>query len=102
MVEVECDRVEQLDEAVAAGATVVLLDNMTPDQVASCVDRVRASGAAALIEVSGGIDLVSAPGFAAAGADLLSVGALTHSAPVLDLGLDLPLDPTSRRLRGKA
>jgi nicotinate-nucleotide pyrophosphorylase (carboxylating) len=101
MVEVECDRVEQVDEAVAAGATVILLDNMSPDQVAACVDRVRATGSPALIEVSGGINLDTAPGYAAAGADLLSMGALTHSAPVLDLGLDLPLDPTSRQLRGK-
>jgi nicotinate-nucleotide pyrophosphorylase (carboxylating) len=89
MVEVECDRDEQVAEAVAAGATVVMLDNMAPDQVKVCVAEVRASGTATLVEVSGGVDLDSAPQFAAAGADLISVGALTHSAPVLDLGLDL-------------
>ena len=49
----------------------------------------RAAGAAVLVEVSGGVTLATAPALAAAGADLLSVGALTHSAPVLDLGLDL-------------
>jgi nicotinate-nucleotide pyrophosphorylase (carboxylating) len=92
MVEVECDRAEQVDEAVAAGATVVMLDNMTPDQVKACVAQVRASGTATLVEVSGGVDLDSAPLYAAAGADLISVGALTHSAPVLDLGLDLTSD----------
>jgi nicotinate-nucleotide pyrophosphorylase (carboxylating) len=89
MVEVECDRLAQVDEAVVAGATVVLLDNMDPDQVADAVARVRAAGSDVLIEVSGGVSLANAPALAAAGADLLSAGALTHSAPVLDLGLDL-------------
>ena len=89
MVEVECDRLDQVDEAVAAGATVVMLDNMGPDLVAEAVSRVRSAGSNALIEVSGGVTLTSAPALAAAGADVLSAGALTHSAPVLDLGLDL-------------
>jgi nicotinate-nucleotide pyrophosphorylase (carboxylating) len=89
MVEVECDRLDQVDEAIAAGATVVMLDNMGPDLVAEAVARVRGAGSDALIEVSGGVTLDSAPDLAAAGADLLSAGALTHSAPVLDLGLDL-------------
>ena len=89
MVEVECDRLDQVDEAVAAGATVVMLDNMGPDLVARAVARVRSAGSDALIEVSGGVTLASAAALAAAGADVLSAGALTHSAPVLDLGLDL-------------
>jgi len=89
MIEVECDRLDQVDEAVGAGATVVLLDNMGPDQVAAAVATVRAAGAGILVEVSGGVTPESAPALAAAGADLLSAGALTHSAPVLDLGLDL-------------
>jgi nicotinate-nucleotide pyrophosphorylase (carboxylating) len=89
MVEVECDRPAQVDEAAAAAATVIMLDNMTPDQVAGCVSRLRASGVDTLVEVSGGVTLETAPGLAAAGADLISVGALTHSAPVLDLGFDL-------------
>jgi nicotinate-nucleotide pyrophosphorylase (carboxylating) len=90
MIEVECDRVDQVSEAVGAGATVVMLDNMGPELVAECVAQVRASGAGTLVEVSGRMDLDSAPRMAAAGADLISVGALTHSAPVLDLGFDLP------------
>ena len=53
MVEVECDRLDQVAEAVAAGATVVMLDNMGPDQVAECVARVRAAGTGTLVEVSG-------------------------------------------------
>ena len=89
MVEVECDRLDQVAEAVAAGATVVLLDNMGPETVAEAVALVRGAGSDALVEVSGGVTLATAPGLAAAGADLLSAGALTHSAPVLDLGLDL-------------
>jgi nicotinate-nucleotide pyrophosphorylase (carboxylating) len=89
MVEVECDRLDQVDEAVAAGATVVMLDNMGPDLVAEAVARVRAAGSHSLVEVSGGVTLATAPALAAAGADVLSAGALTHSAPALDLGLDL-------------
>jgi nicotinate-nucleotide pyrophosphorylase (carboxylating) len=91
MVEVECDRADQVVQAVDAGAAAVLLDNMTPDEVASCVRSVRArpDAAGVLIEVSGGVSLESAPLYASAGADLVSVGAITHSAPVLDLGLDL-------------
>ena len=92
MVEVECDRTDQVIEAVAAGPTVVMLDNMAPDQVAECVALVVAAGSGALVEVSGGVTLATAPLMAAAGADLISVGALTHSAPVLDLGFDLPAD----------
>jgi nicotinate-nucleotide pyrophosphorylase (carboxylating) len=90
MVEVECDRPDQVSQAVEAGASVVMLDNMGPDQVARCVALVRAGGTGALVEVSGRVDLDLAPQMAAAGADLISVGALTHSAPVLDLGFDLP------------
>jgi nicotinate-nucleotide pyrophosphorylase (carboxylating) len=91
MVEVECDRADQVTEAVEAGAAAVLLDNMTPQEVAACVALVgpRGAGSAVLIEVSGGVTLDTAPLYAAAGADLVSVGAITHSAPVLDLGLDL-------------
>lgn len=93
LVEVECDRLEQVEEAVAAGATMVLLDNMTPDEVTRCVAVVHGAAATAsartLVEVSGGVTLDTAPLLAAAGADFVSVGALTHSAPALDLGLDL-------------
>ena len=91
MVEVECDRIEQVAAAVEAGATVVLLDNMTPGEVEACVRLVRGlpGGAEVLVEVSGGVNLTTAGAYASAGADLVSVGALTHSAPTLDLGFDL-------------
>jgi nicotinate-nucleotide pyrophosphorylase (carboxylating) len=85
-VEVECDRLEQLEEALAAGATMVLLDNMTPAQVRTCVDVV--SGRIP-VEVSGGITLDTIAAYAKAGADLISTSAITQSAPAFDLGLDL-------------
>lgn len=91
LVEVECEQPEQVEEACRAGAGAVLLDNMSPEEAARCADLARRSapGGAVLVEVSGGIDLASAPRYAAAGVDLISVGALTHSVPALDLGLDL-------------
>jgi nicotinate-nucleotide pyrophosphorylase (carboxylating) len=84
-VQVECDTRGQLKEALAAGAELVLLDNMTPGDVAACV--VDAAGSC-LVEISGGVTLDTAGAFAAAGADFIAVGALTHSAPALDIGLD--------------
>ncbi|MGA2036936.1 MAG: carboxylating nicotinate-nucleotide diphosphorylase [Acidimicrobiales bacterium] len=91
LVEVECDRADQVTEALSAGASAVLLDNMAPDEVARCVALVHegAEPGTILVEVSGGVSLETAPAYARAGADLISVGALTHSAPVLDIGLDL-------------
>ena len=84
-VEVECDRIEQVQEALDAGADLVMLDNMEPDLVAQCVELIDRR---AKVEVSGGITLANLGDFADAGADFISVGALTHSAPVLDIGLD--------------
>jgi nicotinate-nucleotide pyrophosphorylase (carboxylating) len=88
-VEVECDRREQVEEAVAAGADMVLLDNMTPGQVAEIVAYVREADPRCLIDVSGGIDLSTVASYAACRPDFIAVGAITHSAPVLDIGLDL-------------
>jgi nicotinate-nucleotide pyrophosphorylase (carboxylating) len=85
-VEVECDTTAQVTEAVAAGADMVLLDNMEPAEVAACVALV---GGRCAVEVSGRVTLEKVPDYAATGADFISVGALTHSAPVLDIGLDL-------------
>ncbi len=86
VVEVECDSVEQLQQALDAGAGMVLLDNMKPDEVAECV---RLVGGRIPVEVSGGIILDTVAAYGAAGADFVSVGAITHSAPILDIGLDL-------------
>ena len=87
-VQVEADSFEQLEEAIAAEADIVLLDNMPPEEVQRCVHR-RGSAARPLLEVSGGIDLQSLHAYAGTGVDLISIGALTHSAPVLDIGLDV-------------
>jgi nicotinate-nucleotide pyrophosphorylase (carboxylating) len=84
-VEVECDRVEQVDRAIAAGADIVLLDNMTVDMLRDCVRRVHGK---AILEASGGVTLSTARSIAETGVDWISVGALTHSAPALDLALD--------------
>ncbi len=88
-IEIEVDSLTQLDEVIAEGADVVLLDNMGAATLAEAVGRVRAARPAMLTEASGGVDLASVGGIARAGVDLISVGALTHSAPVLDLGLDI-------------
>ena len=90
-VEVEADRLDQVVEAMAAGADLVLLDNMTPGEVARCVAE-RGERHRPLLEVSGGVTLDTVAAYAAAGVDLISVGALTHSAPVLDLALDLDVE----------
>ena len=92
-VQVECDTFDQCVEALEAGADAVLLDNMAPEEVAACVAaaEVRQGGQArrTLLEISGGVNLDTIAAYAAAGADMISVGALTNSAPVLDIGFDL-------------
>ena len=84
LVEVECRTDEEVDEALDAGAPRLLLDNMTPDQMSSIVVRV---GDRAELEASGGIDLRTIRAVAETGVHFISVGALTHSAPALDLSL---------------
>jgi nicotinate-nucleotide pyrophosphorylase (carboxylating) len=92
-VEVECDRAEQVQEAIAAGATMVLLDNMTPDAVRACVALARGTASAGfLVEVSGGVTLDTVRAYADAGADLISTSVITQSAPALDLAFDLRPD----------
>jgi nicotinate-nucleotide pyrophosphorylase (carboxylating) len=88
-VHVECDRLEQVDEALAAGADLVLLDNMAPDQVAAAVEVRDVKRPDCLVEASGGISLENARAYAEAGVDLISSGAITNSAPVLDVALDI-------------
>ena len=89
-VEVECDTVDQVREVVAAGADLVLLDNMSVADMRTAVEVCRAAGV--LTEASGGLRLDNARAVAETGVDFLAVGALTHSAPVLDLGVDLRLE----------
>ncbi|MGH3318687.1 MAG: carboxylating nicotinate-nucleotide diphosphorylase [Streptosporangiaceae bacterium] len=85
--EVECDTVAQVREAVDAGARLVLFDNMSLDEMREAVSLARAHGVAT--EASGGVTLRTAADVAATGVDYIAVGALTHSAPALDFGLDL-------------
>ena len=88
-VQVECDQRDQVNTAIEAGADLVLLDNMTPEQVAECVKIVDGRFP---VEVSGNVSVETLGAYVDAGANLISVGALTHSAPVLDIGLDLDLN----------
>jgi nicotinate-nucleotide pyrophosphorylase (carboxylating) len=92
-IEVEVDTLVQLDEALAAGADIILLDNFTDEDVALAMRRVAAAARRPLIEVSGGITLDRLPGLAATGVDIISVGGLTHSARAVDLSLELALAP---------
>jgi nicotinate-nucleotide pyrophosphorylase (carboxylating) len=88
-VEVECDRLEQVAQAVSAGADMVLLDNMDVAEVRECVAAVRSDPSRrVLVEVSGGVTLDNARGYADAGADLISTSRITQSAPALDIGFD--------------
>lgn len=84
--EVEVEDLQGVDDAVAAGADAILLDNMTPEEVREAVAR---AGGKALLEVSGGINLDNVRSYAEAGVDLISVGALTHSAPAADVALEV-------------
>jgi nicotinate-nucleotide pyrophosphorylase (carboxylating) len=91
-VEVEIEDEAGLREAMAAGADVVLLDNMGPAEVAEAVSLVRSEAPGTLVEVSGSVDLTTVRAYAEAGPDLISVGALTHSAPAADVSLDVSVE----------
>jgi nicotinate-nucleotide pyrophosphorylase (carboxylating) len=88
VVEVEVDTVEQLDDVLAASPDLVLLDNMTPTTLRAAVARRDAHAPGVELEASGGIDLQTVRIIAETGVDRISVGALTHSAVSLDIGLD--------------
>ena len=89
--EVECRSPAEVDEALAAGAPRLLLDNMTPGELRAIVAQV---GGRARLEASGGVTLDTLRDYAQTGVDWISVGALTHSAPALDLSLTLEATPT--------
>jgi nicotinate-nucleotide pyrophosphorylase (carboxylating) len=84
-VEVECDNLDQVRAALAAGADVILLDNMSTDELR---EAVRVVAGRAILEASGGVNLTTVRPIAETGVDWISVGALTHSAPAMDLALD--------------
>ncbi|MEP6625708.1 MAG: carboxylating nicotinate-nucleotide diphosphorylase [Acidimicrobiia bacterium] len=85
-VEVECDTLAQVREAVAAATDLILLDNMSPDEVREAVTAVDGM---VPLEISGGVTLETIRDYAGTGAEFISVGALTHSAPALDIALDI-------------
>ncbi|MBM3689540.1 MAG: carboxylating nicotinate-nucleotide diphosphorylase [Actinobacteria bacterium] len=85
-VEIEVDTLEQLDEALDAGADLIMIDNLTPAQMG---EAVRRAGGRAQLEASGGLTLANAREVSATGVDFVAVGSLTHSAPALDIGGDL-------------
>jgi nicotinate-nucleotide pyrophosphorylase (carboxylating) len=87
-VEIEVDSLEQLDTALACRPDVILLDNMKPDQLREAVRRRGASAPEVKLEASGGVTLDTVRAIAETGVDRISVGALTHSAPTLDIALD--------------
>ena len=84
---VEIESLDDIDQALGGQADVLLLDNMSPESVHQAVTQIKGR---AIVEVSGGITLTNVREFAAAGADYISIGALTHSAPAVDISLDIP------------
>jgi len=91
-IEVEVDSLEQLEEALEAGSDIILLDNFSQADVAKAVARVGTLGPKPLLEVSGGVTLERIENLARSGVDIVSAGALTHSAPAVDLALDIAVD----------
>ena len=89
LIEIEVDTLEQLKEVATQSPDLVLLDNMTPAQ---CKEAVAFVAGRFKLEASGGISLENALAYAQSGVDYLAIGALTHSAPVLDIGLDMKLE----------
>ena len=86
VVEVEVETLEQVDKALDSGADILLLDNMTTDDIREAVRRCRGR---ARTEISGGVTLARIPELASTGADFVSAGALTHSAPAVDISFDI-------------
>ena len=84
-VEVEVDSLDQFDEALKHGPDVIMLDNFGLSELA---EAVRRAAGRVILEASGGVNLSTVRAIAETGVDVISVGALTHSAPVLDIGLD--------------
>jgi nicotinate-nucleotide pyrophosphorylase (carboxylating) len=98
-VEVECDTIGQVQEAIDAGADLILLDNMSLADMRTCVELAHPR---VLLEASGGLRLDNAYAVAETGVDYLAVGALTHSAPILDIGMDLRAHPDAAATSGTA
>ena len=85
-IEVECDTIEQVKEAVACGADIIMLDNMSLEQMKNCVELISGK---AIVEASGNVNLISIRSIAETGVDIISSSAIVAKAPTLDLGLDM-------------
>ena len=94
LIEIEVDSLDQLEEVATQSPDLVLLDNMSPDQCKRAVEFVAGRFK---LEASGGISLENARAYADSGVDYLAIGALTHSAPVLDIGLDMRLETRTEK-----
>lgn len=88
-IEVECDNFEQVAEAVSASPNIIMLDNMQPAEIKKCAALIRKKSPKIKIEISGGITLTNIKNFSQLDVDFISVGALTHSAKAVDIGLDV-------------
>jgi len=88
-VEIEVRSLEEFEQALQHGAEAILLDNMTPEQVRQAVERVAQLGRKVSLEASGGINLSNVRAYAETGVDYISIGALTHSVPAVDLSMRL-------------
>jgi nicotinate-nucleotide pyrophosphorylase (carboxylating) len=88
-VEIEVERLDQIEDAIAQGAHMLLLDNFTPDQVRAAMQQIAGR---VPVEVSGGVKLDNVRAYAEAGPDYIAIGALTHSAPACDISLEIEPD----------
>jgi nicotinate-nucleotide pyrophosphorylase (carboxylating) len=88
-IEVEAQSLAEVDDALAAGADIIMLDNLTDDEMRQAVRKIDGR---ARVEISGGVTLDRLPALAAIGADCVSIGALTHSAPASDISLEVEVD----------
>ncbi len=84
-IEVETDNLDQVEECLACGVDIIMLDNMSPEMMSQAVQLIKGR---ALVEASGGVNLATVQAIAASGVDIISIGALTHSAPACDIGMD--------------
>jgi nicotinate-nucleotide pyrophosphorylase (carboxylating) len=88
-IEVETENMVQVEEALEAGADIIMLDNMTPDNMSLAVKRIKQVAKHIIVEASGGVTMESLKSIALTGVDVISVGSLTHSIRSLDISLDL-------------
>jgi nicotinate-nucleotide pyrophosphorylase (carboxylating) len=87
VIECEVRSLAELDEALESGAEAILLDNMTPEQVRTCVERVQRHSRRIPLEASGGMNLENVRSYAETGVDYISIGALTHSPRAVDVSM---------------